>query len=1029
MLTPDKIERNMKKKRMSAAPVMISKSEIATESGRILETKGRDRSDSPQRKQDEKERPSRKYRNLEEPGKGVTSSRESGHKAPVAKNVFRGLGSRSREGGFKRREEGIRTSGRLTSSNVDQYREKQPDIRPSPDLQTQDQVIQNGVGESQNHRQEKQIKEETSLDSQEHEVFRNVSQISEECQIGMRETEETVGQSRKPRQKYTPPVYENEIQKRYPQEVQANRPPVKSPIQHKPKLDQARRRMAEHMRNTSIGMGGVREVETVERPVKSALELPGRMSNFRKGMNLRDIRRAFKNRKDTRMKSESRAEMVKNTLDEERKKMREEEMEMEREREINREREIKRQRERKRQIDSMRNKFKKERGTGQRHSIGDPEAQETRFKESRVPEEPKDHNESQTRKQIEQDRQAAKKAQLRDFRDIDSIQRAGTQVTGYESRNIFESQLLNNSELPKFNTNGGYMKLGGSMEPQMVGEQIERQRLYQSGTGETILKERINERIQETQRNLKSRMETLKRESLEGEVSGFEEIREQEGFSEDRSEEQKDIDIRNTTHQEISEEIGYSATRQPADLDRFKERPRRPAATKNKQSGPSTRKGNKSRPKYKNRNNTNTKPKHKAKTNPGKGHKNKKFKTEGHHNPPRTKFSKKKPPRVKQTHSSRNRDVSHDVNIKNDLGPTPEGGQTRNRLFTSQPIVMNNNFVNYNYYINDIRRPNEGDPPVQGPRKPGQGDEKKQFFEKYGKEFGVEVKGEIDAEDIRRKQEETKRRKQEIMQKKAVEGGKVNEEVLKMRMREMKAGKKDIEKELGLKQKVGQKRDRPGEQVKQRSKNREKTERQGKQSQTSRRDREKTKHKEKEKEKEKNKESKKTAKREKIFSKEKLFSTEKSWTRDARREATEDPKRTNKAKKKVRRRAKKKETGSLSLQMSQRRAKRGEKKEGHKVWEILEEMERGVLKERTGGKEKRGRLPGGESGSTKGKAEQKGLARNDSKQNPKEKPKKKKLIMFTELRGKTHHDEAISEDTYRANFPNIQFILTKFPYI
>ena len=224
---------------------------------------------------------------------------------------------------------------------------------------------------------------------------------------------------------------------------------------------------------------------------------------------------------------------------------------------------------------------------------------------------------------------------------------------------------------------------------------------------------------------------------------------------------------------------------------------------------------------------------------------------------------------------------------------------------------------------------------------------------------------------------------------------------------------------------MGQKRERTGDQIKQRSKNRDKAERPGKQNQTSRRDREKT----KQKEKEKNKESKKTTRKEKIFSKEKMFSTEKNWTREARREQTEDSKRTNKGKKKVRKRGKKKETGSVSLQMSQRRAKRGEKKEGHKVWEILEEMERGVLAERPGGKEKRGRLPVGDSGNTKGKAERGGLARNDSKPNAKEKPRKKKLILFTELRGKTHHDEAISEDTYRANFPNIQFILTKFPYI
>ena len=99
-------------------------------------------------------------------------------------------------------------------------------------------------------------------------------------------------------------------------------------------------------------------------------------------------------------------------------------------------------------------------------------------------------------------------------------------------------------------------------------------------------------------------------------------------------------------------------------------------------------------------------------------------------------------------------------------------------MYGSQPIVMNNNFVNYNYYINDIRQSNFGSQTQKistKNRPPGKGEntrkknqrvkseinrprgntkrgadlsklsdaEKLKYFEKYKKKFGVNYKAEL----------------------------------------------------------------------------------------------------------------------------------------------------------------------------------------------------------------------------------------------------------------------------------------------
>lgn len=104
----------------------------------------------------------------------------------------------------------------------------------------------------------------------------------------------------------------------------------------------------------------------------------------------------------------------------------------------------------------------------------------------------------------------------------------------------------------------------------------------------------------------------------------------------------------------------------------------------------------------------------------------------------------------------------------------PEMGEATEGMFGSQPIVMNNNFVNYNYYINDIRQSNFGSqtqkiPPKRKNTNRGEGMKKKgvrvksemntskikknlnkmtdkeklKYFEKYKKKFGVDYKGDM----------------------------------------------------------------------------------------------------------------------------------------------------------------------------------------------------------------------------------------------------------------------------------------------
>ena len=98
--------------------------------------------------------------------------------------------------------------------------------------------------------------------------------------------------------------------------------------------------------------------------------------------------------------------------------------------------------------------------------------------------------------------------------------------------------------------------------------------------------------------------------------------------------------------------------------------------------------------------------------------------------------------------------------------------EEKGEMFGSQPIVMNNNFVNYNYYINDIRQNNWSQtqkvPPKrkntgrnEGTRKKTQrvksevgrlkkgefdqmtDEEKLKYFEKYKQKFGVNYKAEL----------------------------------------------------------------------------------------------------------------------------------------------------------------------------------------------------------------------------------------------------------------------------------------------
>ena len=105
----------------------------------------------------------------------------------------------------------------------------------------------------------------------------------------------------------------------------------------------------------------------------------------------------------------------------------------------------------------------------------------------------------------------------------------------------------------------------------------------------------------------------------------------------------------------------------------------------------------------------------------------------------------------------------------------PAGGPPKEEMFGSQPIVMNNNFVNYNYYINDIRQSTFGSQTQKVPARrkpPGRAgnarknqrvrseankarttgkrgeagelsdQEKLKYFEKYNRKYGVNYKAE-----------------------------------------------------------------------------------------------------------------------------------------------------------------------------------------------------------------------------------------------------------------------------------------------